>query len=196
MAKLLKIWIEVRNAFTIDFQRKKTPVFCYGSNGIEQIRARCKNSKIQSRAAKLEKFVRIYAGEAPKWDGGGVASILEKDEEDCCVLGSVVDLSLKEIRRLDFFEGTFFGIYRRVETMAKIQKHGVPGNECLQDETCDVYIMNDPKYTVAPSEKYLTACARNIEQYWRDPTQPFSIDILDERGEKVSTWTKESKKLN
>ena len=94
-------------------QAKRIAVFCYGSNGIEQVRSRCKNVSIQSEAARLPGWRRVFAGKSKKWDGGGVASILRVDtpssscaDEDT-IFGSVVWLTPTELEMLDAHEGCY-----------------------------------------------------------------------------------------
>ena len=55
---------------------KRVCVFCYGSNGVEQVRSRCRNAAIKSEAARLIGWRRVFAGKSRKWDDGGVASIV------------------------------------------------------------------------------------------------------------------------
>lgn len=77
-------------------------VFSFGSNGIAQLRERCKNPNLIGTPALLEDAVRVFAGASPRWQGGGVASIVP-----CAgmqVLGNVAWLSSEEILRLDLFE--------------------------------------------------------------------------------------------
>lgn len=169
---------------------KRIPVFSYGSNGIEQIRERCQNNDLTSRAAKLENYVRIFAKQTREiWDYGAVASIRPLKGDDCYVLGSVVDLSEEELERLDHFEGVKYGIYRREKVVAKVQPPGESDCSSLKEEECIAYIMNDTEWIVPPSEKYLKACQKNIEQFWKDPSKDFSIEIRNETGDIVSVWT-------
>ena len=98
----------------------RTPVFCYGSNNIEQIRSRCKNPWLQSEPALLRGWVRVFAGDSSTWGGGGVASVVPVaslspgpggvagtagNDNDKVVYGSIVRLSRDELHILDWFEG-------------------------------------------------------------------------------------------
>ena len=62
-------------------------VFCFGSNGIEQLRERCKNPKLEAQKACLPGYSRIFAGTNARWNGA-VASITEVEGYE--VRGSVV----------------------------------------------------------------------------------------------------------
>ena len=45
-------------------------VFSYGSNGIQQLRQRLKNSKLQFKPAILPNSLRIFCGASKNWEGG------------------------------------------------------------------------------------------------------------------------------
>ena len=77
------------------------PVFCYGSNGIEQMRDRCRSDGLTARCARLPDASRVFGGWSKRWDGA-VASVQPLAGHE--VLGSVVDLDLSEIILLDHFE--------------------------------------------------------------------------------------------
>ena len=79
-------------------------VFSYGSNGVQQMRTRLENPKLQFRPAILPNFLRIFCGSAKRWDNGGVASVVPMPGWE--VKGNIAYLSDDELRRLDRFEGT------------------------------------------------------------------------------------------
>jgi len=157
---------------------KKKAVFCYGSNDIIQIRERCENQNIIARTAYLEKYVRIFGGASKRWQDGAVASVVSHPQGK--LFGSVVDLTEKEVEKLDVFEGCSSidpencesNIYRRITVKVKTvpgnQKFGIEDVGSFVDEFADVFIMNNPysKWIRIPSNNYLLACERNIKQYW------------------------------
>ena len=49
-------------------------MFCFGCNGVEVLRARCESELINVVKAELKDHARCFAGSAPRWEGGGVAS--------------------------------------------------------------------------------------------------------------------------
>ena len=112
---------------------KRICVFCYGSNGVEQVRERCMNEAIKSEAARLVGWCRVFAGKSRKWDDGGVASIMRVGgvgsdggartgavtfsasatasatgtDIESTIFGSVVWLSQAELELLDEHEGCY-----------------------------------------------------------------------------------------
>ena len=200
---------------SISDRKMTTPIFCYGSNGIDQIRERCQNPYLIARPALLQNYIRIFGGESKRWDHGAVASILNlptaentlDGKKSNKVYGSVVDLTPTEVDLLDVFEGVRFGIYRRVKVMGKVKPHvenvtikqkGKNIHDCvntqedeLKDEECEVYILNQ-KYSGwvrEPSRRYLLAIQKNLEPFWIEKNNnKFSIEICNENGEHISTW--------
>ena len=82
---------------------ERFPVFCYGSNGIEQMRDRCRNGGLTSCRARLPDASRVFGGWSERW-AGAVASVQPLTGHE--VRGSVVDLDSAEIELLDSFEAT------------------------------------------------------------------------------------------
>ena len=164
--------------------KRTVPVFCYGSNGIEQLRERCENASLAARPAVLEGYERIFAGFSSRWEGG-VASVVPA-QPAARVLGSVVELTQTELEKLDVFEDVDSerpesreGMYRRVpvvvRTWARMTGVVLPstGGAEKQDvfpagreEQAVVYVKNDLEWVQKPSERYLRACASNIGQFW------------------------------
>ena len=86
-----------------------TVVFSYGSNGINQLRARVRNPELTSAPATLHGYARVFCLASPRWSGGGVASLAP--QAGAATRGTVVALSAAELARLDAFE---LPAYRRV----------------------------------------------------------------------------------
>jgi len=96
------VWIFSGETEGTILSSESIPVFCYGSNSVEQLRERCENTNLVSYEAELMDYSRAYAGFSMRWDGA-VATIL-KSEGDSCP-GSVVYMSPEDIRMLDPYEG-------------------------------------------------------------------------------------------
>lgn len=82
-------------------QHGRMPVFGFGSNGLEQVRDRCKNPSLKAKKASLPGYVRFFAGENQYWQGG-VASLAAAS--DHVTYGSVVFLTEAELLLLDSYE--------------------------------------------------------------------------------------------
>lgn len=173
-----------------------TLVFCYGSNGVEQVRERVENPAVTAHAASVRDWVRVFAGFSKRWNGG-VASIVAHNGGS--VFGSVVALTHEEIRRMDVFEGvdsdrptSTEGVYRHEYIDVSVRGQGV--HRAL------AYVKNDLTWRGPPSTEYLRACKRNIEQFWTQPQEdgaPGAVTITVRKGDGtvVSEWEDESTPL-
>jgi gamma-glutamylcyclotransferase (GGCT)/AIG2-like uncharacterized protein YtfP len=153
-------------------------VFSYGSNGVQQMRTRLENPKLQFRPAILPNFLRIFCGSAKRWDNGGVASVVPMPGWE--VKGNIAYLSDDELRRLDRFEGTprddpyaLTARYRRQDVHVLCEIDG-------QIQTIDtvVYVKNNPVWIRPPSKEYVAACQKNICSFW--PAE--LVEVRDGRG--------------
>ena len=142
--------------------------FCYGSNGIEQIRQRCKNAELQSEAALLRGWCRVFAGSSKRWGGGGVASIIPSEGD--AVHGSVVKLSMEELEMLDVFEGCDSSnpsskdngnVYYRDEVSVEVGQ-----GDTVSTTPAIAYIKTNREWRGKSSIEYRRACLKNISQYW------------------------------
>ena len=135
----------------------RIPVFCYGCNGIEVVRQRCENPRLESEAASLEGFARVFAGNRVRWNGG-VASIIPFEGE--MVLGSVIRLTKTELRRLDAFES--------VDSSCPFSPHGLYRRDWVTVSVSGAktksiaYLMNDLTWVRPPSIAYLRSIQRNM----------------------------------
>ena len=156
-------------------------VFSYGSNGMAQLRDRCKNPEISGIPAILPDAVRIFAGTSKRWADGGVASVIPKPGSE--VLGNVAMLSSEELKLLDVFECgpgiedpySQDGSYRRQDIRVKAGT----SKEDLEDLDAVVYIKNDITWVAMPSQGYMDACLRNVLEFWPGA----SVEVRDETGE-------------
>ena len=146
------------------------PVFCYGSNGIEQMRERCRNPRLTAYAARLPGSVLVFGSWSERWEGA-VASVQPLPNHE--VLGSVVDLSAEELHLLDGFEcvksaeepyAVDGGMYHRQDVVVLARR----GGEAVEAALAAVmYVMINPEWKGPPSERYVAACMRNIGQFWQ-----------------------------
>ena len=155
-------------------------VFSYGSNGIQQLRQRLKNPKLQFKPAILPNSLRIFCGASKNWEGGGVASIVPMPGWE--VKGNIVQLSDEELRLLDRFEGASRqdpydatpakGYHRQdVHVLCEIDRQ-------IQTIDAVLYVKNNPHWIRLPSNAYLAACQKNIDVFW--PTE--RVEVRDWRG--------------
>jgi gamma-glutamylcyclotransferase (GGCT)/AIG2-like uncharacterized protein YtfP len=158
-------------------------VFCYGSNGIAQLRERCENQALIAIPASLPDYDRVFAGKSPKW-GGAVASLIKR--QGGSVYGSVVRLTEVEMELLDIYEGvdstdptSSDGVYRRERVLAVVD-----GDR----EECITYLKNDLSWIQHPSDSYLKACKQNIDQFWSESGEA-TITVRNGHGKVVSEWT-------
>jgi gamma-glutamylcyclotransferase (GGCT)/AIG2-like uncharacterized protein YtfP len=184
------------NTTTSSYQGRM-PVFGYGSNGIEQIRDRCRNDKLQSVKAKLNGYARAFAGRSPSRQNAAVATIVPMENQ--VVYGSIVYLTPDEIEILDGYEGVSgsVGVYSR----EKIQVVDCSGKE---ERIVDAwtYIKTERTWITEssrgpcphggkPSPEYLALCKKHIEQHW---SQEGGVTITIRRAdtlEVVEDWSEE-----
>ena len=159
---------------------ERFPVFCYGSNGIEQMRDRCRNGGLTSCRARLPDASRVFGGWSERW-AGAVASVQPLAGHE--VRGSVVDLDSAEIELLDSFEATnpdapyvrTGAVYHRQDVVVLVQREA-GGPEVAA--VALVYVKVDASWRGPPSQRYVDACVRNVLQFW-DGSE---VEVRDERG--------------
>ncbi|KAJ6255551.1 hypothetical protein M0813_11427 [Anaeramoeba flamelloides] len=163
----------------------KHPIFCYGSNGTGQLKLRLRNPNIIGTKCELSGYQRIFCGYSRKW-GGAVASIIKTNNEQGTCKGSFVMLCDEEIRMLDKFEGCDsdspfsndpnVNVYRREFVEIAVQEKTV---------RAIAYIKNNPKWTCAPTKKYLNACFTHLKEFWEDLE---SLPVYDQKNQLVSVF--------
>ena len=166
-------------------------VFSFGSNGINQLRERCKNPSISGTPAVLEDAVRIFGGVSKRWGNGAVASIAPCPGQ--IVLGNVAHLTASELLLLDEFErgsaadGVIKGDdpyapdghYRRQDIIVRCQPSEGRGVEAsvapaLPEDAVDwplleavAYVWSAEKpFVRPPSTEYVAACRANVDAFW------------------------------
>lgn len=166
-------------------------VFCYGSNGTKQLRARIENNELRSHPAWLENYERVFCKSSSLWNGG-VASLAPC--EGSVTYGAVVSLTLEEKERLDCFEGSY-----RTEEL-KI-KYGTP--DCATEAEAFAYVAGQgintygsghytETMTTPPSQQYLTAIYCMLAEHWpRDVSSVITIasyETTQKSVASVSQW--------
>ena len=165
-------------------QTSLIPLFCYGSNGIEQVRRRVNNYSLKSYKCELPFYRRIFAGRSSGWQNGGVASIIHVDDPKVSCRGTCVFLSEEEMKKMDKFEGIvsnnpydknpYVNVYSRENVKIKTS------NGTILDGIA--YVKNDNNWLAYPSNDYLNACYKNIYLFWKDLDGNNTIMIYDNKG--------------
>ena len=126
--------------------------FAYASNlNRKQMRERCPDSEPMF-VATLHNYKLVFAGWSRQWRGG-VASIRPFRGEK--VLGAIYELSDRDLKRLDKYEG-YPGNYNRLKVMV-FDEDGEP----IEAIT---YIKSEQAEETSPSKEYLAV----IQQGYRD----------------------------
>jgi len=128
-------------------------LFSYGSNHPGQLAERLGHT-VQTQAAYLPDYVRVFRGWSQRW-GGGVASI--KSEPGGVVYGSAATVSAADLARLDVYEGIATGNYKR-KTIAVVIGDG-------RRAKAIAYVATSTEKN-PPSREYLKAVAKNITTHW------------------------------
>eukprot|EP00054_Salpingoeca_dolichothecata_P013837 m.77486 g.77486 ORF g.77486 m.77486 type:complete len:447 (+) comp20680_c0_seq1:172-1512(+) len=165
----------------------RTPVFCYGSNGVAQLRERCLNDCLTSSAAFLKGYLRVFAGKSQRWDGGAVANIMPAEalglpglqdqaissQLPLHVKGSIVRLSTKELLILDTYEGFPNWYCRKCVTVMERVKPQAPsadvskiGDHQYRPLRALAYVMTKTVWHGPPAKCYLDAIDRHLGDFW------------------------------
>ena len=148
------VFIRLLSAIVITM--KRVVVFGYGSNGIQQLRARVGNSLLESEGAILRGYSRVFPYYSKTWVGG-VASVVKDPLNGALVKGSIRGFSETELALLDTFEGG----YRKEHVVVELAADG-------SSEEAIVYIANvdNPGQFFQPSDAYLNAIYVHLSQHW------------------------------
>ncbi len=139
-----------------------------------------RESDIEFNSAFIKNYTRIFAGFSKRWNGG-VASIYPNPGDR--VYGSVFYLTIEEIGKLDEFEGGY--IRTMLNVMEKI-------NGEYQQTQAFLFIKIDPYFSHMPSEDYLIAVFRMLNESDRLHKKSIKIRGLDENNEvrEIKIWVK------
>ena len=168
----------------MNIQSNLIPLFCYGSNSIEQVRSRVNNYSLKNYKCEVPFYRRIFAGRAHSWQNGGVASIIKVDDPKVSCRGTYVLLSEEELKRMDKYEGIvsnnpydknpYVNMYSRQTVKIKTEDGSLLNGIA--------YIKNENTWLAYPSNEYLKACYKNIYPFWRDLDGNNTIMIYDNKG--------------
>ena len=173
---------------------RKKWVFCYGSNGLKQLRNRVKHKgPWVYRPAVLPKHARIFSASSNGWKGA-IASIWP--DEKSVVYGMVVKMNAAEIALLDKYEGVHIENWYIQETVHPL--------DALTGEkyTAMVYVNQDIEFIEPPSIKYLQAIEENLKLAGLTDKQigkDIQINIIDNNTiamKKVGKWTYGATKID
>jgi len=158
-------------------------VFCYGGEGITEIRVDCKNPSLTARPAVMPDAVRVFAGKSRKLMGAAASIIPRLGEE---VQGWVVELSLEELTMLDavFCASAEAPYSPAIGAEYRRQDIAVLCNGVVTPVV--TYVANDLTWKGPPTESYLTACRRNVGEFWLCEPEVV-IDIRDGSGQRLSS---------
>lgn len=152
---------------------RKVLVFNYGSNSSPQLRARVRNKALESRAAFVQGYARVFCLRSNSWGGGGVASLCPC--AGAITYGSVVSLAPAEKALLDTFEGGYREVRLRVQVIGDTQP-----TEAI------AYVAGigerpfTPAMSLPPSEAYLTAVHVMLRQHsWEGAVEIRSAESPD-----------------
>ena len=166
-----------------------TAVFSYGSNGVTQMRERCQNGTLTAVAAYLPGYRRIFAGLSRKWDGGGIASIVQASAAGERCVGTVMMLSARELALLDRHEGIADGMdpfgrdghYRREAVSVVVVASGTA-------VAAVAYVRNSHAWDAFPSERYLVSCHRHLSPFWPELDGDGELVVTDVEGTQRGRW--------
>lgn len=126
--------------------------FSYGSNNLQQLAERVgRTDGFQHEPGVMKNHVRIFAGYSTRWDGA-IASFYPCKGQT--LHGVVVQLTNKELTKLDKFEGGYIRIKKRVYVSSR------PDSYIM----AHVYLKTNQVFSQMPSTAYLTAIHKNINQ--------------------------------
>ena len=138
-------------------------LFSYGSNSIEQIKERLSTNRVLLyKNAYMKDYIRIFGGKSKKWNGG-VASIYPKKNKK--VYGIAIDINENELIELNKFESGYF---------LEIKKIIIDDTEI----DCYVYIKKNNKFNLLPSESYLEAINKMLNNRMCKKNRKIMINVI------------------
>jgi hypothetical protein len=172
---------------------RKKWVFCYGSNGLKQLRRRVKHKgPWESRPAMLPKYALIFSASTKGWNGA-IASIWPDDKSK--VYGVIVKMNAAEIALLDQYEGTHLEDWYIQDTVHPV--------DALTGEkyTAMAYVNQDIEFIEPPSIAYLKAIEENLKNAGltlRQIGKSIPINIIDlnkVKLKKIGKWVYDTDKI-
>lgn len=144
-------------------------LFCYGSNSTRQLEDRLGipgGSRGSVQGAYAPDYQRVFRGMSRTW-GGGTASL--KKKKGATTYGLVVELSPRDLKVLDRYEGVHSGVYKRQKMIVYTQE-GEPVEAIA-------YVSLKKDFN-PPTEEYLDAVARTISRFWEGENGPVTADDI------------------
>eukprot|EP01036_Dinobryon_divergens_P025778 gene25778-34361_t len=135
-------------------------LFSYGSNSLAQLRGRISPPVHENECAMVVDYERVFAGFASSW-GGGAASLYPRDGSR--TLGSIVSLTITQLKELSAFEGGY-----------ELRKVDVIKDSNQERMSAFTFIKKDSNFINLPSEAYLTA----IHCHLLEVCTPSPIEIV------------------
>jgi hypothetical protein len=136
-------------------EARKKWVFCYGSNGLKQLRRRVEHKgSWESRPAILPKYALIFSATTKGWNGA-IASIWPDDKSK--VYGVVVKMNAAEIELLDKYEGVHLEDWYIQDTVHPIDAITKEPYRAM------AYVNQDIEFVEPPSIAYLKAIEENLK---------------------------------
>lgn len=167
--------------------KEKTWVFCYGSNGMEQLRDRVDHKgPWEYRPVVLKGHARIFSGHSGTWDGA-VASIWPDAKRS--VYGSIVKMTKTEIKKLDRYEGVGVEGWYYQDTFTVHDVHTKEAYNVM------AYVKEDMEMTDMPSVKYLKSIEMNLKAVGLKDRQVgkalkiYGIPDSNMKVREIGTWT-------
>lgn len=147
--------------------RRKTYLFSYGSNNLEQLEERL-GHPVTGNSAYVEGMGRAFRGNSRRW-GGGVATLIPL--RSATTYGYVAEVSEDDLDTLDQYEGVPTN-YRREQVQVMMEKSGdfVP-------VLATVYLSNSTVKT-PPSRAYLQAIAQLLNDFWREDGRKITVSDI------------------
>jgi gamma-glutamylcyclotransferase (GGCT)/AIG2-like uncharacterized protein YtfP len=140
-------------------------LFSYGSNSIEQLKDRLSIDRVLLyKKAYMKDYIRIFAGKSNKWNGC-VASIYPKKDKK--VYGIAIEISEDEINKLNAFESGY---------SLEIKKIII--EEDKEEIDCYVYIKKNNKLNLFPSESYLSAINKMLNNRIHKKNRKIMIRVI------------------
>jgi len=148
---------------------KNINVFCYGSNGPQQLcdRIGADYGHLISRTfpAVATGWRRGFKGHSQGWGGCSTATMFETGQQEDTVRGTVVRMTPGEVKSLDPFEGYPHKYYRKTLKLT-VYKATTGSGSLLEgfEVESQAYVMPEDQYNEfrEPSPAYKIACCKTI----------------------------------
>lgn len=148
-------------------------LFSYGSNHPAQLGTRLQRN-LEYSPARLENYQRVFRGYSKTWQGG-TASI--EKMQGHTVYGLVYEVTDKDLKILDKYEGVANKVYKRVRLNCIFDIDDSGTSVC---KPCEVYVCCSKEWA-APSLVYLMAIMKTIKAGWSMDSESIS-SIYNEYG--------------